>query len=113
MSSWRATATGEGKDDCYPARVHATLDLLDRHLATMKDQLTPKPLVGRAPPKQVVRAWHLCNAVVHLLLMRMNRQGCSGKSGYTVHSLGTANVNQMNVYCHLLLVLSLHYSWQS
>ena len=90
MSSWRAIATGEGKDDCYPARVHATLDLLDRHLATMKDQLTPKPLVGRAPPKKVVRAWHLCNAVVHLLLMRMNRQGCSGKSCYTVHSLGTA-----------------------
>ncbi|DBA85626.1 TPA: hypothetical protein ACH3X1_005203 [Trebouxia sp. C0004] len=45
----------EGRDDCYPARVHATLDLLDRHLATMKDQLTPKPLVGRAPPKKVAR----------------------------------------------------------
>lgn len=42
------------KDDCYPARVHATLDLLDRHLATMKDQLTPKPPPGRVPPKKVV-----------------------------------------------------------
>ena len=54
MLSWYALATGEGRDECYPARMHATLDLLDRHLATMKDQLTPKPLVGRAPPKKVV-----------------------------------------------------------
>lgn len=48
------SAAEEARDDCYPARVHATLDLLDRHLATMKDQLTPKPLPGRAPPKKVV-----------------------------------------------------------
>ena len=61
-----ATAAGEGKDDCYPARVHATLDLLDRHLATMKDQLTPKPLVGRAPPKKVVSARHLYSVVARL-----------------------------------------------
>ena len=49
------SAQEEARDDCYPARVHATLDLLDRHLATMRDQLTPKPLPGRAPPKKVVR----------------------------------------------------------
>jgi len=81
-SSCCATAAGEGRDDCYPARVHATLDLLDRHLATMKDQLTPKPLVGRAPPKKVVRAWHLCDVVVHLLVRCMNQQyqDSSGKS---------------------------------
>lgn len=54
-SAQQLASEGEGKDDCYPARVHATLDLLDRHLATMKDQLTPKPLVGRAPPKKVAR----------------------------------------------------------
>ncbi|KAL3146630.1 hypothetical protein ABBQ32_000861 [Trebouxia sp. C0010 RCD-2024] len=48
-------AQEEARDDCYPARVHATLDLLDRHLATMKTQLTPKPLPGRAPPKKVAR----------------------------------------------------------
>ena len=63
MSSCCALDTGEGRDHCYPARVHATLDLLDRHLATMKDQLTRKPLVGGAPPKKVVSVWHLCNVL--------------------------------------------------
>ena len=43
-----------GVDDNYPARVHATLDLLDRHLMHMKEQLMPKPVPGRAPPKKVV-----------------------------------------------------------
>ncbi len=69
LSTCCATAAGEGRDDCYPARVHATLDLLDRHLATMKDQLTPKPLVGRAPPKKVVSARHLYSVAARLLLM--------------------------------------------
>ena len=57
-----------GMDDCFPARVHATLDLLDRHLATMKDQLTPKPLPGRAPPKKVVRSTNCTTVLVQTLL---------------------------------------------
>lgn len=47
-------AADGGADDNYPARVHATLDLLDRHLMHMKEQLIPKPVPGRAPPKKVV-----------------------------------------------------------
>lgn len=50
-----STPQEEGRDDNYPARVHATLDLLERHLGSMKDQLTPKPPPGRAPPKKVAR----------------------------------------------------------
>ena len=57
-------AAEEGGDECYPARVHATLDLLDRHLATMKDQLTPKPAAGRAPPKKVVGCSFPCQISV-------------------------------------------------
>lgn len=91
----------EARDDCYPARVHATLDLLDRHLATMKDQLTPKPLPGRAPPKKVVCSQeilfcHLQHEALHAVLV----QSCLGLC-YDCSKLTSA-------YGHLLLP----FAWQ-
>ncbi|KAA6421449.1 MAG: bromodomain-containing 7-like [Trebouxia sp. A1-2] len=57
-SAQQLAPEGEGRDDCYPARAHATLDLLDRHLATMKDQLTPNPSwAGHPPRKWLVEGW--------------------------------------------------------
>ena len=45
---------GQPGDANHPARVHATLDLLGRHMAAMQQSLAPKLAAGRgAPPKKV------------------------------------------------------------
>ena len=102
----------DARDDCYPARVHATLDLLDRHLATMKDQLTPKPLPGRAPPKKVVctqsiMVWHLQRqqlraAVLACLCLSLGKAGAAQRSEppATIHS------------CHPLGCMAGHPNWR-
>eukprot|EP00891_Asterochloris_glomerata_P001072 jgi/Astpho2/1072/Aster-07454 len=47
---------GQPADCNHPARVHATLDLLGRHMAAMQQSLAPKLAAGRgAPPKKAAR----------------------------------------------------------